>query len=71
MVAKIGRKFIQGAKEELQKDPPVIFNTENVSDLLQTAILFGIVAMTGFALLKGNKKPVTVIVNNYVNGVLQ
>lgn len=72
MVAKIGKKLIQGAKEELQKDPPKLFDTENVSELIEGILTVGLIGMVIFGLSRRSKPaPVTVIVNNYINGVLQ
>ena len=71
MVARIGKKLIQGAKAELEKDPPKLFDTENVSELIEGILTVGLIGMVIFGLSKRNKAPVTVIVNNYINGVLQ
>lgn len=71
MVAKIGKKLIQGAKEELQKDPPKLIDTTNMTDLIEGFLTLGLLTVMIFGVTKHPKQPVTVIVNNYVNGVLQ
>lgn len=73
MLEKIGRKFIKGAKSELQEDPPALFDTKDLSNVAETALALGFLALMILGLTKGSSKaqPVTVIVNNYVNGVLQ
>lgn len=70
MVAKIGKRLVQGAKAELEKDPPKLFDTENISELMEAVLTVGLAGMVLFALSRRSKTPV-VIVNNYINGVLQ
>ena len=69
MLARIGRKFIQGAKAELQENPPeleTILDTGKTMDLVETLLSLGILALTIFGMNKAPKTPVTVIVNNYI-----
>lgn len=70
MVAKIGKRLVQGAKAELEKDPPKLFDTENISELMEAVLTVGLAGMVLFALSRRSKTSV-VIVNNYINGVLQ
>ena len=70
MFAKIGRKLVQGAKAEIEESPPVIFDQDRIFDLLEAVVAFGTLAIVLFGGGK-SKQPVTVVVNNYVNGVQQ
>lgn len=63
MLKKFGRKFIQGAKAEIEENPPVIFDPERLLQLAETAIAL---AGLGILLLSGRpKKAATTVINNY------
>ena len=70
MFTKIGRKLVQGAKAEIEESPPVIFDQDRIFDLLEAVVAFGTLVIVLFGGGK-SKQPVTVVVNNYVNGVQQ
>ena len=66
MFTRIGRKLMQGATEKLEENPPTILDQNKWMDLLETGLTLGMLALTILAGFKGNKQPVTVIVNNYI-----
>ena len=69
MVRRLGQKLIQGAKEEIGKEPIQILNTEKVLEWAEIAIpvLILLTAMTkGF---RKSPQPLTIVINNYIPGV--
>ena len=68
MFAKIGRKLIQGAKAEIEESPPTILDQDRWMNLLEMGLTLGLLAVTILGSLRSNKQPVTVIVNNYIQG---
>lgn len=64
MLKRFGRKFIQGAKAELEENPPEILDTDRLMDAVKAGI-----ALLGLGLLifseRPPKQPTTVITNNY------
>lgn len=48
----------------------MIFDQDRIFDLLETVVALGTLAIVMFGGGR-TKQPVTVVVNNYVNGVLQ
>lgn len=72
MIAKIGRKLIQGAKAEIQEGPKVeIFDTDKILELAESLIMIGGIALVIFGGCRSLKKPVTVVNNIYINGIKQ
>lgn len=65
MLAKFGRKFIQGAKAEIQENPPVIFSPDRILDLAEAGIALLGLGLLLFGLGRGERKATTVITNNY------
>lgn len=67
MFTKIGRKLIQGAKAEIEENPPEILDQNRWADLLETGLTLGILSLMIFGSLRGSaKQPITVVVNNYI-----
>ena len=67
MLARIGRKLIRGATEEIQENPPDILNQDRWADLLETVMTLGILGLMVCGSFRGSsKQPVTVVVNNYI-----
>lgn len=71
MVREWGKKLIQGAKEEIGKEPIQLLNTEKVLEWVEMAIPIGLLTL---AILRGLKKPsqpTVIVINNIINGVKQ
>ena len=67
MLARIGRKLVQGATAEIQENPPEMLNPNRWSDLLETGVMIAtLLLMISGNLRASTNKPVTVIVNNYI-----
>ena len=67
MFRNLGRKFMQGAKDELNENPPV--NVEGfiqAADILLKAGLFALIMFCGSG-KSGKHTAPTVIVNNYIS----
>lgn len=66
MFAKIGRKLIQGAKAEIEESPPAMLDQNRWADLIETGLTLGMLALTILGSFRGNRQPVTVVVNNII-----
>ena len=64
MLKRIGRKFVQGAKAEIEENPPMIFDPERMLDLAEAVIGLGILAISIFARAR-SPKATTIVINNY------
>lgn len=76
MVTKIGRKLVQGAKAEIEENPPAILNPDRIPDLVEAAISLVSLALIIFGALKTkgvttSTGTTTVINNIYINGIKQ
>lgn len=65
MLKNIGRKFIQGAKAEIEENPPQILNFDRLLDIAEAGL-----ALVGLGILifgggSHARKATTVITNNY------
>ena len=69
MLRRIGRRIVQGAKAEIQENPPEILEEmrDRWTDLLEMGLMVGLMTMIFFGNRRGSTKPVTVIVNNYIS----
>lgn len=68
MVQKLGGKLVKGAKEEIQKEPIRLLDTERLIQWAEIVLPIGLLALS---LLKGLKKapePLTIVINNYISG---
>lgn len=68
MVRRWGKKLMEGAKEELSKEPIQILNTDKVLEWAEIAIPLAFLAM---AIIRGFRKPTpptTIVINNYIPG---
>ena len=66
MLERIGRKFVSGAKAEMQENPTPLIDTTNLTETVENLLTLGILAITIFGLGKKAPQPVTVVVNNYI-----
>lgn len=68
MVQKLGGKLVKGAKEEIQKEPIQLLDTERLIQWAEIVIPIGLLAL---GLLRGLKKapePLTIVNNIYIQG---
>ena len=71
MISKIGRKLVQGAKAEIQENPPEIPGTEKIIDLVETGIVLLSLTLMILGGLRSSKAPTTIVNNIYINGIKQ
>lgn len=66
MVKRLAQKFLQGAKEEIRKEPIELLNTEKLLEWMEIAIPAGILIFLGLRGFRKPPQPLTVIINNYI-----
>ena len=67
MFAKIGRKLAQGAKEEIQENPPVILEPDTIASCFKAVVGLAIFAMALFGGRKVPKQASTTVINYTIN----
>ena len=65
MLKRIGKKLVQGAKAELDENPPKILNTEKIIDAAVTILEFGILCLAILGATREPKEHKTTVINNY------
>ena len=71
MLARIGRRLVQGAKAEIQENPPEIFNPDRILDIAETTISLLALALMIFGGSRSRKSATTIVNNIYINGIKQ
>ena len=66
MVRKLGQKLLQGAKEEIRKEPIELLNTEKVLEWVEMLIPVGILLLSLRNSFRKPQQPLTVVINNYI-----
>ena len=66
MVKKLGQKLLQGAKEEIRKEPIELLNTEKVLEWVEALIPVGILLLGLRYSFRKPQQPLTVVINNYI-----
>jgi hypothetical protein len=68
MFERIGKKFIQGAKAEIQEEPIHILDTEKLIEWAEIVIPIGLLALSLIRGLRRAPEPTTIVINNYIQG---
>lgn len=71
MMAKLGRKLMQGASAELSENPPAILDSDRILDIAEKLLTLGLLALTVCWSMKSGKTPTTIVNNIYINGIKQ
>ena len=66
MVKRLGQKFLQGAKEEIKKEPIELLDTEKLLEWVEIAIPAVILLFLGLKGFRKPPQPLTVVINNYI-----
>lgn len=66
MVKRLGQKFLQGAKEEIKKEPIELLDTEKLLEWVEIALPVAILVLLGFKGFRKPPQPLTVVINNYI-----
>lgn len=69
MVQKLGGKLVKGAKEEIQKEPIHLLDTERLIEWAEVILPIGILALSLIhGLRKSSAETTTIVINNYITG---
>ena len=68
MVQRIGEKLVKGAKEEIQKEPIKILDTDRLIEWAEIVIPIGLLLVGILRGLKKPPEPTTIVINNYISG---
>lgn len=66
MVKRLAQKFMQGAKEEIKKEPIELLDTEKLLEWVEIAIPAVILLFLGLKGFRKPPQPLTVVINNYI-----
>ena len=69
MVRRWGKKLVEGAKEELSKEPIQLLNTEKVLEWVEIALPLTFLVMGIFRGFRKPTPPTTIVINNYIPGM--
>ena len=64
MFKKIGKKLVQGAKAELDENPPEILNPNSLMETVTVIFGMGALIMMLFSRSRASK-PMNIVINNY------
>ena len=68
MVQKLGGKLVKGAKEEIQKEPIQLLDTERLIQWAEIVIPIGLLALGLIRGLRKPPEPLTIVNNIYIQG---
>lgn len=68
MVQRLGGKLVKGAKEEIQKEPIHLLDTERLIEWAEVILPIGILALSLIRGLRKSPEPTTIVINNYITG---
>lgn len=68
MVQKLGGKLVKGAKEEIQKEPIQLLDTERLIQWAEIVIPIGLLALGLIRSLRKAPEPLTIVNNIYIQG---
>lgn len=62
----IGKKFMKGATEELNENPPAILDADRLRNWAEIILGAGLLALSLLGGKGGLRKPQTIVINNYI-----